>query len=156
MQAEILTFQKLSFNKSNNRLIIFLLEFSQSLDKAQHAILLFLLSLSHRHFVISSTAEKASGNPIRPSALIEASLISGFELDKLFVRLLITYALICPISSSYYFFPITSYNVNNFKLFKPPFLMCSSFSKFSILLANIRFKAAIKSRALIQRLSQQS
>lgn len=122
MHAEILTFQKLSLSKSNNRLMTFLLELSQSLDKAQHAILLFLLSLSQRHFVISSTAEKASGNPIRPRALIEASLISGFGLDKLLVKLLITYALICPIYSSYYFLPITSYNVNNFKLFKLPFL----------------------------------
>lgn len=50
MQAEVLTFQKLSFNNSINLDIIFLLGYSQIFDRAQQAILLFLESEFHKHF----------------------------------------------------------------------------------------------------------
>lgn len=54
IQAEILTFQKLSFKSYTNLFIIFFVGFWHILDIAQHAILLFLLSLSFKHFVIYS------------------------------------------------------------------------------------------------------
>lgn len=80
MQAEMRTFQKLSFSSSTSLAITFLLGLSQILESAQQAILLFLLSLSQRHLLISSIASKASGSPMSPNELMAASLISGFGL----------------------------------------------------------------------------
>lgn len=90
IQAEILTFQKLSLSSSTSLLIIFFVGFSHILEIAQQAILLLRLSLSHRHLDIYSIDWKASGRPISPSELIAASLISGFWFCKHLFRALIT------------------------------------------------------------------
>lgn len=52
IHADILTFQKLSFNNSTNLFNIFLLGLWHILEIAQHAMLRFLLSLSLRHLAI--------------------------------------------------------------------------------------------------------
>ena len=54
MQADILTFQKLSLSNSINLFTIFLEGFSRIWESVPHAILLTRLSLSHRHFDTSS------------------------------------------------------------------------------------------------------
>lgn len=154
-QADILTFQKLSLSSSTNLFTIFLLGFSHIFDIAQHAILLHRLSLSHRHLLISSIESKASGRPIIPNEFNAACLISGFGFIRHLFRALIIstdtrlVSLLCSL-------PITSCNLKSFELLSGPFLIRSSFQKFQSLELSIRFRAARKSRALIQRLSQQS
>ena len=89
MQAEVLTFQKLSFNNSINLDIIFLLGYSQIFDRAQQAILLFLESEFHKHFWMSEIDSKAYGRPINPKEFNPASTIYGFlwvsDLFKTFI-----------------------------------------------------------------------
>ena len=75
MQAETLTFQKLSFSSSTNRWRIALLGSSQSFDIPQQAILLTLLLLSHKHLVIDSIASNDYGRPINPNEFNAASRI---------------------------------------------------------------------------------
>lgn len=59
MQAETLTFQKLSFKSYTKRCSIILFGYSHNLEIAQQAILLGLLFTSHKHFDICSIDSKA-------------------------------------------------------------------------------------------------
>ena len=94
MQAEILTFQKLSFSSYTSLFITFLLGFSQIFEIAQQAMLLFRLSLSHKHLLIYSMESKDSGSPIRPNELMAASLISGLGFKRHLFKAFITSVLI--------------------------------------------------------------
>ncbi len=61
MQAEVLTFQKLSFSSSVSFFSVFLEGVGHILAIVQHAALLIALSLSLRHFETASEATLAAG-----------------------------------------------------------------------------------------------
>lgn len=80
IQADVLTFQKVSLSSSVNFNSIFLLAVLTILDRVQHAALLMALSLSPKHLTTESMEEHASGWPMLPnsSKAISLSLLDLF------------------------------------------------------------------------------
>ena len=74
MPAEVLTFQKWSFNNYVSFFSIFFEGVGHILAIVQQAALLIALSLSLRHFKTASEAEVADGWPIFPSSSKAISL----------------------------------------------------------------------------------